>query len=160
MRPTVGDTSILGSWYIQHAENYRPDVTVVAVPLLIVGPLRHSPPLWNANNISEPLAGQVVRNGTNLTQIVSFVGKGTRPQRLLIRADLLVETQGLKHTSLQLEYLPSGDICRGTVTNITQGGTGFTGTCRMKNGETRSVTANWGLTGAGNGVIGQIQLSG
>jgi len=31
---TVGDTSILGSWYIQHAENYRPDVTVVAVPLL------------------------------------------------------------------------------------------------------------------------------
>jgi hypothetical protein len=31
---TVGDTSIQGSWYVQHAENYRPDVTVVAVPLL------------------------------------------------------------------------------------------------------------------------------
>jgi 4-amino-4-deoxy-L-arabinose transferase and related glycosyltransferases of PMT family len=31
---TVGDTSILGSWYIQHAEGYRPDVTVVALPLL------------------------------------------------------------------------------------------------------------------------------
>lgn len=31
---TVGDTAILGSWYIQHAEGFRPDVTVVAVPLL------------------------------------------------------------------------------------------------------------------------------
>jgi hypothetical protein len=31
---TVGDVSIQGSWYIQHAESYRPDVTVVAVPLL------------------------------------------------------------------------------------------------------------------------------
>ena len=135
-------------------------VTVVAVPLLIVGPLYHSAPLWNAKNITEPLAGQVVRNGTNLTQIVSFVGQAKRPQKLLVRADLLVETQGLQNTSLQLEYLPSGDICRGTVTNITEGGTGFTGTCRMKNGETRSVNASWGLASAGNGVIGQIQLSG
>lgn len=134
-------------------------VTVVAVPLIIVGPLYHGAPVWNAKNITERLVGQVVRNGTNITQIVSFVGKGTQPQRLLIRADLLVETQGLQNTSLQLEYLPSGDICRGTVTNISEGGTGFTGTCRLKNGETRSVNASWNLSGAGNSVIGQIQLS-
>jgi sulfoxide reductase heme-binding subunit YedZ len=133
-------------------------VTVVAVPLLIVGPLYHGAPLWNATNISETMTGQVIRNGTNLTQIVSFVGTAKQPQKLLIRADLLVATQGLQNTSLKLEYLPSGDICRGSVTNV--GGTSFSGTCRMANGESRSVNASWSLNGAGNSVIGQIQLSG
>ena len=132
--------------------------TVVAVPLLILGPLYHGAPLWNAKNVNETLTGTVIRNGTNLTEIVSFVGQAQQPQKLLIRADLLVATQGLQNTSLQLEYLPSGDICRGTVTNV--GGTSFSGTCRMANGESRSVNASWGLNGTGNGVIGQIQLSG
>jgi len=72
--------------------------------------------------------------------------------------DLLVETQGLQNTSLKLEYLPSGDICTGAITNV--GEADFTGTCRMANGESRTVNANWSPSGAGNGVIGQIQLSG
>jgi methionine sulfoxide reductase heme-binding subunit len=133
-------------------------VTVVAVPLLIVGPLRHSPPLWDAKNISETLTGKVIENGTNLTQIVSFVGEAKQPQKLLVRADLLVATQGLEHTALQIEYLPSGHICRGTVTNVQ--GQSFTGTCRMANGESRSVNASWTVNPAGTGAIGQIQLSG
>ena len=132
--------------------------SVIAVPILIVGPLHHSPPLWDAKNITEALTGQVVRNGTNLTQIVSFVGQAKQPQKLLVRADLLVSTQGLRNTSLQLEYLPSGDVCRGAITNV--GSADFTGTCRMANGESRSVSASWSLDGAGTGVIGQIQLSG
>jgi len=134
--------------------------SVVAVPILIVGPLRHSPPIWNATNVTETLTGRVIQNGTNLTQIVSFVGQAEKPQRLVVRADLLVlPTQGtLKSTALQLEYLPSGDICSGKVTNVGQAD--FAGTCRMPNGETRSITANWGPNAAGNGVIGQIQLSG
>ncbi len=134
--------------------------TVVAVPLLILGPLYHGAPLWDAKNISETLTGQVIRNGTNLTEIVSFVGQAKQPQKLLIRADLLVAPQGLQNTSLKLEYLPSGDVCRGTVTNLPPDGTSFGGTCRMPNGEMRTVNANWSGTGAGNGVIGQIQLSG
>jgi sulfoxide reductase heme-binding subunit YedZ len=132
--------------------------TVVVVPLLILGPLYHGAPPWDAKNVSEQLTGRVIRNGTNFTQIVSFVGKAGKPQRLLVRADLLVATQGLENTSLQLEYLPSGDICRGTVTNV--GGTDFTGTCQMANGETRTVSASWNANGAGDGVIGQIQLGG
>ena len=52
-------------------------LSAVGVPLLMVGPLYHAPPLWNAKNISETLTGRVIRNGTNLTEIVSFVGKGT-----------------------------------------------------------------------------------
>jgi sulfoxide reductase heme-binding subunit YedZ len=135
-------------------------VTVVAVPLLIVGPLYHGAPLWDAKNVSETLTGRVIQNGTNLTQIVSFVGQAKQPQKLVVRADLLVapQTQTLQNTSLQLEYLPSGDVCRGTVTNVA--GASFTGTCRMPDGETRSVSASWTLNGAANGAIGQIQLSG
>jgi hypothetical protein len=91
---------------------------------------------------------------------VSFVGTAKKPQKLLVRADLLVavQAQTLQNTSLQLEYLPSGDVCRGTVTDV--GAANFTGTCRMANGESRTVNANWNINGAGNGVIGQIQLSG
>jgi sulfoxide reductase heme-binding subunit YedZ len=133
-------------------------VTVIAVPLLIVGPLRHSAPLWNAANVKEDLTGNVIRNGTNLQQIVSFVGQSQRPQKLLVRADLLVSTQSLESTSLQLEYLPSGDVCRGRVTGV--GGTSFSGTCRLPNGARRSVDASWVPNELGTGVVGQIQLRG
>jgi sulfoxide reductase heme-binding subunit YedZ len=133
-------------------------VTVVGLPLLIIGPLRHSPPLWNAAQVSEGLTGNVIRNGTNLQQIVSFVGQSQRPQKMLVRADLLVSPQSLESTSLQLEYLPSGDVCRGRVTNV--GGTSFTGTCRLPNGDSRTVDASWVPNEAGTGVVGQIQLSG
>jgi sulfoxide reductase heme-binding subunit YedZ len=134
-------------------------VTVVALPLLIVvGPLRHSPPLWNAAHVNERLTGQVIRNGTNLQQIVSFVGQAQQPQKLLLRADLLVSPRGLQATSIQLEYLPSGDVCRGRVTGI--GSTSFTGTCRLGNGERRSIQASWLPTETGTGVVGQLQLHG
>jgi len=133
-------------------------VTVVALPLLIVGPLRHSPPLWNAGNISETLTGSVLRNGTNLQQIVSFVGQAHSPQKLVVRADLLAAPGKLESTSLQLEYLPSGDICRGRVTQV--GGESFSGTCRLPNGEHRAVDASWVANSAGTGVVGNISLRG
>ena len=133
-------------------------VTVVVLPLLIMGPLRHSPPAWNAANVNEQLTGSVIRNGTQLQEIVSFVGQAKSPQKLLVRADLLVSPQTLENTSLQLEYLPSGDVCRGRVTNV--GGTNFTGTCRMPNGASRTIDASWTPNSLGTGVVGQIQLSG
>jgi sulfoxide reductase heme-binding subunit YedZ len=133
-------------------------VTAVGLPLLIVGPLHHSPPLWNATNVNETLTGSVIRNGTQLQQIVSFVGQAQRPQKLLVRADLLVAPQKLESTSLQLEYLPSGDVCRGSVTNV--GGTSFSGTCRLPNGDGRTIDASWVPNEAGTGVVGQIELRG
>ncbi len=132
-------------------------VTAVALPVLIVyGPLHHSAPLWNAAHTKEPLTGQVIRNGTNLQQIVSFVGQSKGPQKLLVRADLLVSPQSLERTSLQLEYLPSGDVCRGQVTGV--GGTSFSGTCRLPNGQQRSIDASWVPNEVGNGVVGEIKL--
>jgi sulfoxide reductase heme-binding subunit YedZ len=133
-------------------------VTVVALPLLIVGPLRHSPPLWNAANVSESLTGTVIRNGTNLQEIVSFVGQAQKPQKMLIRADLLVSPQKLESTSFQLEYLPSGDVCKGKVTSV--GGTSFSGKCRLANGDQRTVDASWVSNAQGTGVIGEIKLRG
>jgi len=132
--------------------------SAIAVPLIIVGPLYHSPPVWNAKNVSETLTGHIVRNGTNLAQIVSFIGQAETPQKLLIRADLLVAPQGLKNTTFQLEYLPSGDICRGTISSLAA--TDFGGTCQMANGESRTVGASWQSNATGTGVIGSIQLSG
>jgi hypothetical protein len=133
-------------------------VTVVALPLLIVGPLRHSPPLWNAASVDESLTGNVIRNGTQLQQIVSFVGQAQRPQKLVVRADLLVAPGQLEKTSLQLEYLPSGDVCRGQVTNV--GAENFSGTCRLPNGDHRTIDASWVSNEAGTGVVGDISLSG
>ena len=131
-------------------------VTVIALPLLIIGPLRHSAPLWNAAHVNERLTGSVIRNGTETQQIVSFVGQSASPQKLLVRADLLVAPGTLEKTSLQLEYLPSGDVCRGSVTNV--GGENFSGTCRLSNGEQRTVEASWVPDSAGTGVVGQITL--
>jgi methionine sulfoxide reductase heme-binding subunit len=132
-------------------------VTVIALPLLIIGPLGHSPPLWNAAHVSENLTGSVIRNGTQTQQIVSFVGQSARPQKLLVRADLLVAPGTLEKTSLQLEYLPSGDVCRGQVTNV--GGQSFSGTCTLANGQQRTIDASWVPNSAGTGVVGQITLS-
>jgi methionine sulfoxide reductase heme-binding subunit len=131
-------------------------VTGVALPLLILGPLRHSAPLWNAARVSENLTGRILRNGTQEQQIVSFVGQGGRPQKLLVRADLLVAPQALEQTSLQLEYLPSGDVCRGKVTNVS--GESFSGSCRLPDGEARTIEASWTANEEGTGVVGRIQL--
>ena len=117
-------------------------VAVVALPvLMLLGPLQKNVRPWNAAKLSEPLTGQVIRNGTQLKEIVSFVGSGDSPQKLLVRADLLVSPQALDATSLQLEYLPSGDVCRGRVTQI--GGTSFAGRCVLPSGAARWVDASW-----------------
>jgi sulfoxide reductase heme-binding subunit YedZ len=129
-------------------------VGVVALPLLLLGPLHKSPLPWNAPNVSEQLTGQVIRNGTDLRQIVSFVGGAQSPQKLLVRADLLVSPQTLDATSLQLEYLPSGDVCRGRITRV--GLTSFAGTCRLPSGAQRVISASW--IAAESGVTGTISL--
>jgi sulfoxide reductase heme-binding subunit YedZ len=160
---SVASVLMLLVWRFGHAGRRAPRiattgaVAVVALPLLIIGPLRHSAPLWNAAHVDESLTGSVVRSGTETQQIVSFVGRAGRPQKLLVRADLLVAPGTLEKTSLQLEYLPSGDVCRGQVTNV--GGENFSGTCRLSNGEQRTVDASWVANSAGTGVVGQISLS-
>jgi methionine sulfoxide reductase heme-binding subunit len=131
--------------------------TVAVLPLmLLLGPLHKTPHAWNAKRFSGGLTGQVIQSGTNTKQIVSFVGSSSSPQKLLVRADLLVAPQSLQATSLQLEYLPSGAICRGRVTAI--GLESFSGRCTMRSGEPRWVDASWVPNETRTGVVGTIRL--
>src|SRR6202008_2894889 len=41
-------------------------VTFLGVPLLIVGPLRHAAPAWNAAQVDEQLTGSGIRTGTEV----------------------------------------------------------------------------------------------
>jgi len=129
---------------------------LVGVPLLMLGLPQRTVRPWNSAQFSERLTGTVVRDGDQLKQIVSFVGGGNGPQKLLVRADLLVSPQALDATSLQLEYLPSGDVCRGRVTRV--GLTGFVGRCLLVSGKGRWVSANWAAGDDGRGVVGTISL--
>ena len=129
---------------------------VIGLPVLMLGPLHSSPRAWNSAKVDERLTGNVIRDGTQLKQIVSFVGRAQAPQKLLVRADLLVSPTRLDATSLQLEYRPSGDVCRGRVTAI--GGTSFAGRCTLPNGASRWVDASWVLGEGDASVVGEIKL--
>ena len=60
---------------------------------------------------------------------------------MLVRADLLIGPQRLESTEFQMEYLPSGLLCRGSVTRVQ--GFGFDATCRVPGGGQRFVHAAW-----------------
>ena len=96
--------------------------------------------------------GQVIRNGTNLEQIVSFVGQAERPEKLLVRADLLASSQSVESTSLQLEYLPSGHICRGRVLRSAARASAAAPAAER---ERRTINASWAPSEQGRGVIGR-----
>ena len=73
--------------------------------------------------------------------IVSMAGTGDGSQNVLVRADLLVTPTSLSSTSFQMEYLPSGAMCTGTVTKVR--GAAFQATCTMGDGSFRYVSASW-----------------
>jgi sulfoxide reductase heme-binding subunit YedZ len=134
-------------------------VIAFALPLLLIAVFHNSSATrsGNAAHVDESLTGKVVSSGGGETQVVSFVGRAGRSQELLVRADLLVSGgQSVEKTSLQLEYLGSGDVCRGRVTKV--GGTGFSGSCRLPDGESRSVDASWQTSNGGASVAGTIEL--
>jgi sulfoxide reductase heme-binding subunit YedZ len=136
-----------------HPALAAPVGAVIALLVLTVGPLRRNPRPWNAANFQEALTGAVIRSGTTTKQIVSMNGRGGDFQKVLVRADLLVDPQQLDATALQLEYLPSGTLCRGKVTQVASAG--FAGFCRLPNGQTRQVQASWAFEPDGS-VSGTI----
>jgi sulfoxide reductase heme-binding subunit YedZ len=119
--------------------------TVAAAGLLVLalGPFKvHTKP-WNAANFSDDLTGSIQRRAGAIRGIVSLAGSGSGDQRVLVRADLLLAPARLLDTAFQMEYLPSGDVCRGRVTQIARDGRGFDASCSMRNGGTRHITASW-----------------
>ena len=109
--------------------------------LLVIGPLRFQPKPWNARTFRDVLSGQVQQQLAVTRGIVSFAGQGKGDQRVLVRADLLIEPRALLSTSFQMEYLPSGLICTGQVTKTQR--FGFAASCRIAGGTSRLVTATW-----------------
>jgi sulfoxide reductase heme-binding subunit YedZ len=108
---------------------------------LVRGPLTFHPKPWNARTFNDKLSGQVQQQLGVTKGIVSFAGQANGDQRALVRADLLIGTQSLLSTAFQMEYLPSGQLCTGSVT--TTHAYGFTASCHTRNGGRRLVTATW-----------------
>ena len=71
------------------------------------------------------------------------------------RIDLLTGGNTVADTALQLRF-PSGTTCEGTLTALDD--TGFTGTCTLPGGGTRTVTSTWTVS---NGTVdGTISTTG
>jgi hypothetical protein len=121
----------------------------VLAPLAVVGlergSLRFRPNPWNAASFRGVLTGHVAQLTGVSRGIVSVAGEGHGPQRVLVRADLLVSTRALLKTSFQMEYLPSGQLCTGTVTKVHP--MGFDAVCHLTTGERRVVRARWQPSG-------------
>jgi len=113
------------------------------VTALLIGPLSpHNRP-FNATTFNDTLTGRILQQAGATKAIVSMAGNGTGRQNVLVRADLLIEANGLQATSFQLEFLPSGTICNGTVNHVQQ--LGFDGTCHLPDHSHRAVHAHWQL---------------
>jgi sulfoxide reductase heme-binding subunit YedZ len=116
-------------------------IVAVAVVGLARGPLQTHRHRWNMVTFREHLSGQVQRQSGVTRGIISMAGTGDGPQRVLVRADLLIAPTQLVSTSFQMEYLPSGLVCRGRVAHVHA--YGFEATCRVPSGARRFVHAEW-----------------
>lgn len=117
----------------------------VCVPLL-ASPYHPRP--WNAVRFHDRLVAVVGRDAGPTRELVSLAGQGDGEQRVLVRADVLVEPRGPLATAFQLEFLPSGLRCAGRIVRLTAAG--FDGRCRTARGDVRDVRIR--LTGAGAGT--------
>lgn len=116
---------------------------VVALALFV---FPFHPRAWNALRFHDRLHAVVSRDAGPTRELVSLTASGDGEQRVLLRADLLVEPRGPLATSFQLEFLPSGMRCTGRVLRLA--GSGFDGRCRAADGSVRTVRARFdGLTG-------------
>jgi methionine sulfoxide reductase heme-binding subunit len=153
---SVAGTVVWRAW--PRAARLGVPAALVAAGLIVVlgiGPFRFKPKPWNAASFSASLTGRIAQLNGVSRGIVSMAGEATGAQSVLVRADLLIAPQKLLRTAFQMEYLPSGERCSGTVTKVDP--TGFSAVCRLPGGLRRAVTASWQL-GVGNTVSGVISV--
>jgi hypothetical protein len=111
--------------------------------VLALGPLHAHTRPWNAPRFTDALSGRILQESGTTRALVSMTGTATGSQNALVRADLLVGEQQLDSTSFQLELLPSGAVCAGTVQQVRS--FGFDAVCRLSDGTRRHVHAAWRL---------------
>ena len=112
--------------------------------LLAAGPLHRTHRAWDAAAFRESLTGRILQQQGSNAAIVSMTGSGHGGQDVLVRADLLLIGNSGERTAFRMEYLPSGQVCSGTVTQARS--FGFDGVCTLPDGSRRSVTAAWQMT--------------
>jgi len=120
--------------------------------VLAMGPLGVHRRPWNAAQFQDTLRGRIIQQAGSTVGLVSMSGVGHGSQNVLVRADLLVGPAGLRATTFQLEYLPSGTLCTGKVTSVRS--YGFSGVCGRGPGR-RVVDASW-RPGSSGAVIGRL----
>ena len=162
----VGAVSASVAWRVLRSQGSgdllvrtAPPIAGIAAIALVVGlgsgPLHFQPKPWNAADFQDSLSGKILDDMGVTRGIVSFAGNGAGSQNVLVRADLLVTPTKLASTTFQMEYLPSGSLCTGTVSNVK--GASFDATCTMSDGSTRHISASWTEPGPdgsiSNGVI-------
>jgi methionine sulfoxide reductase heme-binding subunit len=118
------------------------------------GPFHFKPKPWNAATFTESLTGHIAQVSGLTRGIVSMAGEGTGAQHVLVRADLLLQPGRIDRTAFQMEYLPSGLRCNGTVTSTQQ--LGFDAVCHLATGAHRFITAQWRPTGTAGDAAGVI----
>jgi sulfoxide reductase heme-binding subunit YedZ len=116
-------------------------VAVALVLGLSLGPFKFRPKPWNASTFRDSLSGRILTDNGVTQGIVSMAGVGTGAQQVMVRADLLITPQAVTSTEFQMEYLPSGAICRGSVTGVHN--LGFDAICHLSDGSRRVVHAEW-----------------
>jgi methionine sulfoxide reductase heme-binding subunit len=136
-------SSTVTAWTRRPAPVLAAVAGVAVVATLGRGPLRFQPKAWNAATFRDALSGKILTDVGVTRGIVSMSGNGTGSQRVLVRADLLLTTTSLASTSFQMEYLPSGTLCVGTVSNVKS--SSFDATCSMPDGRTRLISASWAV---------------
>jgi sulfoxide reductase heme-binding subunit YedZ len=123
-----------------------------------LGPLAVVTRAWDGATFNDQLTGTIQNQSGGSRGLISLAGDGTGDQRVFVRVDLLLTPSGTKSTSLQVEYLTSGNHCVGEVTSIASDGFGFTGTCTLPGGqpERRTITGKWDGTNTGSELVGTI----
>jgi methionine sulfoxide reductase heme-binding subunit len=129
---------------------------IVLVVGLGAGPLRFKPKPWNAARFDETLTGHIIRTNGITRGIASMAGEGHGSQEVLVRADLLLKPGHVIRTAFQMEYLPSGELCRGHVTTIRN--FGFAAVCRLRDGASRYVVTQWESSGTSELANGEIKV--
>ena len=102
-------------------------------------------------DLSGSLTGTIDRSeGSSIVSI-----SGTAASQSAFRIDLLTGGDDVSDTALQLRF-PNGTTCEGTLSALDN--SGFTGTCTLPDGGTRTVTSTWTVS---NGTVeGTISTSG
>jgi sulfoxide reductase heme-binding subunit YedZ len=162
----VSIASVVGatSWRILHSRSrlslrrVGPFATAAGAASMVVwlalGPLHPGTrAVADHARFHDALTGQVVQDSGVTRGLVSLAGTGSGRQRVLVRADLLIAPQKLLSTAFQMEYLPSGTLCRGSVIRVHS--YSFDASCLLAGGEKRLVHAQW-LAGSGAQIAGGI----